>query len=49
MSGEKQKLEISEDKFNGILKRLIDHKPAPKEKLKTSRNRKLGRVITKSE
>jgi hypothetical protein len=44
MSSEKQKLEISEDKFNAILKRLIDHKPVPKKKLKR-KGKKLQRVI----
>lgn len=45
MSGEKQKLEVSEDKFNAILKRLIDHEPTPKKKIKTSQKKKLGKIL----
>jgi hypothetical protein len=48
MSGEKQKLEISEDKFNAILRRLIDHKPVPKNSVKADRKRKLPKIISRS-
>jgi len=45
MSSEQKKLEISEDKFNGILRRLIDHKPTPKKAIRASRKKKLHKVI----
>jgi hypothetical protein len=45
MSSEHKKLEVPEDKFNAILKRLIEHKPTPKKTLNTSREKKLTRVI----
>lgn len=45
MSGEKQKLEVPEDKFNAILKRLIEHKPIPKKKLNTTKKTKAGKII----
>jgi hypothetical protein len=44
MPSEKPKLEVPEEKFNAILKRLIEHKPVPKKALKSSR-KKLGKVI----
>ena len=40
MPNEKQKLEISEDKFNAILKRLIDHKAVPKKTIEDKRKGK---------
>jgi hypothetical protein len=48
MSKEKQRLEISEDKFNAILKRLIDHKPVGKKGIKTTKKKKLGKIIQRT-
>jgi hypothetical protein len=48
MSKEKQRLEISEDKFNAILKRLIDHKPVAKKGIKTTKKKKLGKIIQRT-
>lgn len=45
MPNEKQKLEVPEDKFNAILRRLIDHKPVPKEHVRSSRGKKAGKVL----
>ena len=45
MSSEHKKLEVPEDKFNSILRRLIDHKPTPKKAIIASRKKKLHKVI----
>jgi hypothetical protein len=45
MPNEKQKLEVPQDKFNAILKRLIDHEPTPKKKIKTSQKKKMGKIL----
>jgi hypothetical protein len=37
--------QVNADKFDGILKRLIEHKPVPKKKVKASRKKKLGSVL----
>jgi hypothetical protein len=36
---------VNADKFDTILKRLIEHKPVPKQKVKASRKKKLGAVL----
>lgn len=40
MPKEKQKLEISEDRFNSILRRLIEHKAVPKKVIEEKRKGK---------
>lgn len=45
MHSEKPKLEVSEEKFNAILKRLLDHKPVPKKAVASKRKKKLGKII----
>lgn len=47
MPNEKQKLEVPEDKFNAILKRLIDHKPVTKKNIKAPK-KKLGKIIQRT-
>jgi hypothetical protein len=42
---EKVPNQVNADKFDGILKRLIEHKPVPKKKVKASRKKKLGSVL----
>jgi hypothetical protein len=36
---------VNADRFDAILKRLVEHKPVPKKKLKTSRKKKLRSVL----
>ena len=48
MPSEKTKIEVPEDKFNAILKRLIRHKPIPKKDVKASKDKKLGAILRKA-
>jgi hypothetical protein len=43
MSGES--LKVDADKFDAILKRLIEHRPVPKKRIAASRKKKLSKVI----
>jgi hypothetical protein len=45
---ETKAFKVDEDKFNSILKRLIQHKPVPKEKIKASRKKKVAKVLDQS-
>jgi hypothetical protein len=36
---------VDADKFDAILKRLVDHKPVPKDRIRTSRKKKLGKIV----
>jgi hypothetical protein len=38
-------VKVDKDKFDGLLKRLLQAKPAPKSSIKTSRKKKTGKVI----
>jgi hypothetical protein len=40
-------LVVDADKFDAILSRMIEHKPVPKNSLKTSRKTKRGKILSK--
>jgi hypothetical protein len=40
-----KQLKVDADRFDSILKRLIEHKPVPKKKIKASRKKKLTKII----
>jgi hypothetical protein len=42
---ETKPLKIDEDKFNAVLKKMIEHKPAPKRTIRASRKNKFGKVV----
>jgi hypothetical protein len=46
MANEKN-LKVDADKFDTVLKRLIEHKPVPKKQLRAGRKSKLSRIIPK--
>jgi hypothetical protein len=44
---EKPPLVVDADRFDSVLKRLIEHKPAPKKSIKASRRTKRGKILSK--
>jgi hypothetical protein len=44
---DKPPLVVDADKFDSVLKRLIEHKPVPKKSLRTSRKTKRGKILSK--
>jgi hypothetical protein len=44
---QKQSLVVDADQFDSVLKRLIEHKPAPKKSIKASRKTKRGKILSK--
>jgi hypothetical protein len=47
MADEKIPEKVDADKFDGILRQMIEHKPVPKKNVKASRKKKLAKVITR--
>ena len=45
--GKSKSLVVEKGKFDALLKRMIDAKPAPKKDIKASRKRKLGNRVEK--
>jgi hypothetical protein len=44
---EKPPLVVDADKFDSVLKHLIEHKPVPKKSIKASRKTKRGKILSK--
>jgi hypothetical protein len=44
---EKPPLTVDADRFDSVLKRLIEHKPVPKKSIKASRRTKRGKILSK--
>jgi hypothetical protein len=44
---EQKPIKVDGDRFDAVLKRLIEHKPVPKKSIKTSRQTKRGKILSK--
>ena len=42
---EQKPIKVDEDRFDAVLKRLIEHKPVPKKSVKASRRTKRGKIL----
>ena len=47
MADQKIPEKVNADKFDAILRRMVEHRPVPKKKVKASRKRKLSKVISR--